>query len=193
MAVVRGCGSILAATILIAACSGPSSPIPSASQRAAPSPATFSSTNYGYTVSLPAGWTSVQASKAWDGSQGVSDLAPTSDQFLGPTNENFKSWAVAAPSRETLAAYTDAVVAATTRYHGDTCPPKPAAREPITIGGAAGTLLSYNCGVLINLAATVHHGVGYQFGLRDQAVIAATDPADRALFLAILQSVRFPG
>jgi hypothetical protein len=53
-------------------------------------------------------------------------------------------------------------------------------------------LLAYNCGILINHAVTVHHGVGYDFAFRDPTVAAATDPTDHAALLDILGSVQFP-
>lgn len=81
------------------------------------------------------------------------------------------------------------MMAANARDHGDTCPAKPETKHRITIGGGPGVLLTYNCGILINLAAAVHHGVGYQFGFRDPTVQAATDPADQTAFLAILESI----
>ncbi|MEO8229596.1 MAG: hypothetical protein ABI628_07520 [Chloroflexota bacterium] len=87
---------------------------------------------------------------------------------------------------------TGALIAATAKFHGDTCPPKPDAQDPIIIGGDPGILVAWNCGILINNALTVPNGVGYQFLLRDPAVHAATDPADRAVFLAMLESVQFP-
>ena len=84
------------------------------------------------------------------------------------------------------------MMAATARDHGDTCPAKPETRNQITVGDGPGILLEYDCGILINLAAAVHHGVGYQFGFRDPTVKAATDPADHATFLDILKSIQFP-
>jgi hypothetical protein len=65
-------------------------------------------------------------------------------------------------------------------------------RQRINVGSDQGVLLAYNCGILINLAAAVHNGVGYQFGFRDPTVNAATDPADEATFLAILESTQLP-
>jgi hypothetical protein len=52
--------------------------------------------------------------------------------------------------------------------------------------------VAFNCGLLINLAVALHHGVEYQFTLRDPTVQAATDPADQAVFSRILESVHFP-
>jgi hypothetical protein len=53
-------------------------------------------------------------------------------------------------------------------------------------------LLEYNCGILINMAATVRHGVGYVFVFRDDSVQAASDRTDHAVFAQILRSVEFP-
>ena len=77
----------------------------------------------------------------------------------------------------------------TVEDHGDTCPVTPDARNPIEIGGQPGTQLAWNCGILINQAVTVDNGVGYFFGFRDPSVQAATDSADRELFVELLKSV----
>ena len=68
----------------------------------------------------------------------------------------------------------------------------PDVTDQITIGGDPGTLLAFDCGILINNAIAVHDGVAYLFGFRDPAVHAATDPTDRATFVMLLESVRFP-
>ena len=141
-------------------------------------------------MALPAEWTSVPATKRWDGKSGVASDSADVDQFVSPFSAS--SWGFAAPSKQDLAAYTAALVAATTRYHGNTCPPKPQMITRITVGGGPGSLLAYNCGILINLATAVHHGVGYTFGFRDPSVHAATNPNDQAMFAAMLTSVRFP-
>jgi hypothetical protein len=141
-------------------------------------------------VSLPAGWAAVQAQKAWDGKAKLSSESPEVDEFTSPASAS--SWALAAPSTQKLAAFTASMIATNARDHGDTCPAKPEKTVPVTIGDGPGTLLAYNCGILINLAAAVHNGVGYQFGFRDPGVHTATDPADQATFLAILESMQFP-
>jgi hypothetical protein len=150
----------------------------------------FTSDTYGYTVTLPAQWTSKQAQKAWDGQVGLSSDSAEVDQFIGTYNAS--SWAAAAPSQLDLEAYTADMIAMNAREHGDTCPAKPEASHPVTIGGDDGIVLEYNCGILINLAAAVHDGVGYQFGFRDPTVQAASDPTDQATFVAILESMQFP-
>ena len=55
-----------------------------------------------------------------------------------------------------------------------------------------GTFLGFNCGILSNSAVTVRKGVGYQFGFRDLAIHAATEPSDRALLLELIKSVHVP-
>ncbi len=201
--------SFVVAILIVAACSdnastdsstatstsaiGPavtSSTAAATSTTAALTPTSFTSETYQYTLTLPAGWTSAQASKVWDGKTGLKSDSAEVDRFLAPADVT--STGVAAPSDQTLAASTDALIAATVQYHSDTCPPTPEAQDPITIGGAPGMLLSWDCGILINIAVTVHNGVGYQFLWRSPAVHAATDPTDRSEFLAMLESVQFP-
>ena len=74
-----------------------------------------------------------------------------------------------------------------------TCPATaPETTEPIQIGGQAGVLLSWNCGILINEALTIRNDTGFVFVMRDTGVQAATDPDDRAIFETLLDSVKFP-
>jgi hypothetical protein len=93
---------------------------------------------------------------------------------------------------KSLADYVTELIAWNYKYHGDTCPAKPESQTPIKVGGVAGVLVQWNCGILINNAVTVRNGVAYQFLFRDQAVQAASDPADKATFLSLLGSVKFP-
>jgi hypothetical protein len=196
---IIGRASLLAATLLLASCTASDPAVPStsttssadtASPSASSNRTTFGSRTYGYSLELPALWAAIPAQKTWDGRAPLSSDSDEVDQFPGTYNAS--SWAVAAPSTQNLAAYTASMIAATTRDHGDTCPAKPETRTEITVGGGPGILLEYNCGILINLAAAVHHGVGYQFGFRDPTVKAASDPADHETFLGILTSVQFP-
>jgi hypothetical protein len=174
MAMRMGRGLLVVAVLVVAACSGSG----------------FKSTTYGYSLTVPSEWITFQASKAWDGTQAISNDAPESDQFISRLAA--RAWAVAAPTDNDLAAYTTQLVESNARDHGDTCPPQPEAQESIKVGNEPGTLLAYNCGILINLAVAVHNGRAYVFGFRDLAVQAATDAADRSTFVAMLESVRFP-
>lgn len=202
---VTGHPLLLAALFLIGSCSSGSAtsssspgsshtgtaPQSSGSSQASAAPGTFTSATYGYTLTPPAHWTSTQASGKWDGRSGLDIDASQVDKFRSPlTDPAF--WAVATQWQRSLAAFTSFAISWTNSFHGDTCPVEPARRSPIIVGGQPGVLLAYDCGLLINYAVTVHHGVGYWFVLRDQGVQAATDPADHATFLHVLKSVQFP-
>jgi hypothetical protein len=204
----------LAVALMVVACGGGSpSAIPSASQSASPSSAAptaspetaspsapasasaastaFTSTTYGYSLTLPAGWTSIQATAAWDGKGMPFHDVPQADQFVGPATAS--AWFYGAPTTKPLAGRVEEAIAAQAAEHSDTCPPVPEVNEPIQIGGEAGVLMGWNCGILIDAAITVHNGTAYVFGFRDPAVHAAADPTDRALFLELVGSVEFPG
>jgi len=189
-------GLMLAAVFVTTSCSGTgspgsSSPRSSASQSTTtPNPALFTSATYGYALTLPVGWRSKQALYKWDGDTGLSIGSAEVDKFQSGTPA--AAWGVAARWTGDLAAYTSFSIAWSYRHHEDTCPPAPATRAPVTVGGEPGVLLEYNCGILINVAATVHRGVGYMFVFRDSDVAAATDPTDHATFLQMLGSVHFP-
>jgi hypothetical protein len=184
--VATGCASTAPASIVATPSLTPSietSPTPSP-------PSTFTSPIYGYTVELPGGWKAIEATLAWDGTSDASSDSPEVDQWIGRTEAS--AWAFAAPYAGDLNAYTKQTVADNARYHGNTCPPTPEAQDPITIDGEPGELLAYDCGILINLAVTLHNGVGYRFGLRDPTIPAATDPGDAAIFAGLLGSLRLP-
>jgi len=154
-----------------------------------PSAEQFISEAYGYSLTLPRGWTPVQASARWDGKGAPGSDDVVVDQLIGPATA--VSWAYAASTTKTLPAYVKTTIKATVEDHADTCPANPVAEDSIQIGGQPGTLLAWNCGVLVNQAVTVQHGVGFFFGFLDQSVHAAADAADRKLFLKLLSSVQF--
>jgi hypothetical protein len=171
--------------------SGSVSPSAETSPSTSPSPSAekFASEAYGYSLTLPRGWTPVQASARWDGEGAPGSDDAVVDQFIGPAAA--VSWAYAASTTMALPAYVKTTIKATDEDHGDTCPANPVAEDSIQIGGQPGTLLAWNCGVLVNQAVTVQHGVGFFFGFLDQSVHAATDAADRKLFLKLLSSIQF--
>jgi len=191
-------GSLFAAVTLVASCSGSSSSPtssttggPSATPSSTGAPTTFTSKQYGYTLTLPAQWTSADAVGKWDRRSALDIGSFDVDRFFSGV-QGKGSYGAAGRWHGDLASYTTWLVAWTHRTHGDTCPAKPSTRTPISIGGQQGVLLAYNCGILINIAATVHHGVGYHFVFKDDGVFDSTDPADRATFLQMLNSVQFP-
>ncbi|TME13466.1 MAG: hypothetical protein E6I65_00915 [Chloroflexi bacterium] len=168
-------------------------PSPAVSSTAAASPTgptVFTSPMYGYTVTIPAGWLAAPALLRWDGIKQPGPDAEA-DKFAGP--EQLTAWAFAGPFSGDLAAFVTDRITANARDHSDTCPrATPEINEPLPIGGQAWVLLGWNCGALINNAVTVRAGVAYEFAYRDLGIEAATDPADRALFQSILNSVELP-
>jgi hypothetical protein len=173
-----------------AAPSAASSVAPSAAPSASASPVAFTSKTYGYSLTLPGNWTTIQATAAWNGKGAPFHDVPEADQFVGPPPAS--AWFFGAPTKKDLAARVKESIAANAAEHGNTCPPVPSVQEPIEIGGEPGVFLAFNCGILINNAITVHDGMAYLFGFRDPAVHDATSPKDRAVFLEMLKSVTFP-
>ena len=165
-------------------------PMPTVAASSSAGPTAFTSTKYGYSLTVPAGWTVIQATAAWDGKGAPFHDVPEADQFVGPTAAS--AWFFGAPTTKDLAGRVKESIAANAAEHGNTCPAVPQVKDPIVIGTEPGTLLGYDCGILINTAIAVHKGKAYLFGFRDPAVHAATDPTDRAAFLQLLKSVRFP-
>ena len=165
-------------------------PSPTAAPSAATVPTTFTSVTYGYSLTLPAKWTAIQATVAWDGVSGLSHDSRETDQFIDSANRS--AWANAAATKGRLTDVVKETISDTVKYHGDTCPDAPDAQHKIKIGGEPGILLEWNCGILINNAIAVHDHIAYLFGFRDVGVHAATDAQDRAALQGLLDSVRFP-
>jgi hypothetical protein len=156
----------------------------------ATSPTTFTSTTYGYSLIVPAGWTMSGAIANWDGIGMPGDDALVADLFESPTGQIV--WAVGALTKKTLPGYVDDRIEANFADRGDDCPAAPAVQKPIEIGGQDGSLVDWDCGFLFNIAITVRGGLAYQFAFQDEAVDAASDRTDEAMFTGLLRSVRFP-
>lgn len=180
------------AALLVAASSSCAPPTGTTSPSASsPAPGVFVSARYRYTIKLPDGWAGTQADVTWAGTTwlAVDNLAV--DRF-GPAGGAGAAYGAAAPTTESLDAWAAAGMAANLDEHKAFCPAKlQTVVESVTIGGQPGTLESMNCGILIMTAFAVVHGEGYEFGLRDPAVQAATDPTDKATFTTMLGSVVF--
>jgi hypothetical protein len=178
------------AAVTAAASQAPSVAVATPTTSVAASPSTFTSPLYGYTLTLPAGWSAGAAIFRWDGRSAAGHEEPEVDKFGGPPSAS--AWAFAAPVKLDLDGFVQDRIEANAREHGDTCPATPEVNEPIQIGGEPGVFLAWNCGILINQALIVHEGIGFCMLLRDLKVQAATDDADRALLEDLLNSVTFP-
>jgi hypothetical protein len=155
-----------------------------------PTPSTFASALYGYSLTVPAGWYAAGAILPWDGASAPGYDDPVVDKFGGPGKAS--AFAFAAPTMSSLDKLTRDTIKWTVRDHGDTCPATaPAVTESVAFGSAKGTFLGWNCGILIDQVVAVHDGKAYTLVMRDPGVAAATDAADRAVLDQLLASVVF--
>jgi hypothetical protein len=167
------------------------SPTASPSGVASPArPTTFTSPLYGYTITVPAGWAVAPAIVRWDGKTQPGPDADT-DKFGGPAQ--LSAFGFAGRFSGNLTAFVSDRIAATAQDHADTCPvAEPEINERLQIGAQQWALLGWDCGALINTAVTVRAGIGYVVTFRNLAIQAATDPADRAIFRSMLDSIELP-
>jgi hypothetical protein len=185
IALLAGCAS--------SATTGPSAPATQSPAATASTPAAtriFSSRHYGYTETLPAGWTGGQATQQWNGTGAPGDEDSVVDLFHGPGG--VEAWAMAAPTQESLAAYARATIRAA--HAGHPCPATPQTDQAITIGGAPARLLGMECppgsGFLVETAVTIHDGTAFVFASQNPSG-AGSQSADRAAFRTFLASIRF--
>ena len=184
-AVLAGCASSAGAHT--AGASPTHSPALAASTPAAARIVT--SRHYGYTEALPAGWRLVtQATQQWDGKGAPGYEDSVVDLFAGPGG--VQAWALAAPTKESLAAYTSATIRAARAAHPSS---PPQTNQAITIGGAPARLLTVTApagsGFLVEIAVTVHHGTAFVFASLNPS---GTTPTDRPAFRKFLAGITFP-
>jgi hypothetical protein len=151
---------------------------------------TFTSRHYGYAGALPAGWSSdVQATQQWNGQGAPGDDDSVVDLFSGPGG--VEAWAMAAPTKQSLQAYTTATTRASAAAHP--CPATPQTDQAITISGEPARLLNMQCpagsGFLVEIATTIHDGTAYVFTSQNPTG-SGNQSADRAAFRNFLAGVR---
>lgn len=185
IALLAGCAS--------PATTGPGAPPAQSPAATASTPAAariFTSRHYRYTEALPAGWTGGQATQQWNGTGAPGDDDSVVDLFHGPGG--VEAWAIAAPTKENLAAYTRTTTRAAAAAHP--CPATPQTDQAITIGGAPAQLLSMQCppgsGFLVELAVTTHDGTAFVFASQNPSG-TGSQSADRTAFRTFLASIRF--
>jgi hypothetical protein len=168
---------------------------PSASQTAPPSAepvaTTYTSSFYGYSLTLLAGWQVVPASIRWDGISDPGHDEPTVDQMSGPSGPSISAaWAFSIPVTKDLKGYASERLAADATVHP--CPKTAATTTQITIDGTPGLLMTRDCGILVLTALTIKTGAAFVFYLQDSSIHGPTDPTDEATFASMLASVRLP-
>jgi len=185
IALLAGCAS--------SATTGPSAPSAHSPAATASTPAAariFASQHYGYTEALPAGWTGGQATQQWNGMGAPGDDDSVVDLFHGPGG--VEAWAIAAPTKENLAAYARATIRGAAAAHP--CPATPQTDQAITISGAPARLLSMQCppgsGFLVETAVTVHDRTAFVFASQNPSG-TGNHRTDRAAFREFLASIRF--
>ena len=185
--------ALLTVAGVLAGCASPATTSPSAtpahtSAATTRTPAAtriFTSRHYHYAEALPAGWlSSTQATQQWDGTGAPGNEDSVVDLFQGPGG--VEAWAIAAPTKQSLAAYTTTTIQASNAGHQ--CPPVTQPSQAITIGGAPARLLAFQCpagsGFLVEMAVTVHDGTAFVFASQNPTRTKATDRAAFGKFLA---------
>ena len=152
-------------------------------------PQTFTSTLYGYSMTVPAGWNAVPARIVWDGDADPGHDTPMVDRMFAPSGA--AAWAYAQPVDTDLESYTASRNLADNVDHD--CPLVPETSEPIVIDGETGVLQSKQCGILVMSVQVIHDGVAYSIYMQDYNVEAASDADDLAVFHQMLDSVDLPG
>jgi hypothetical protein len=149
------------------------------------------SRHYGYTETLPRRWRLArQATRPWNGKGGPGYDRPVVDLFIGPSQ--IQAWAIAAPTNQSLAAYTAKIIRHDRAAHPCSAPQTD---QAITIGGAPARLLGMQCpsgsGFLVETAVTVRNGTGFVFTSQNPtATTAANRASDRAAFHNFLTGIR---
>jgi hypothetical protein len=167
----------------------PASLRPTESPSPQPTSTTYTSSLYGYSLALPAGWQVVPASTRWDGISDPGHDEPPVDQMSGP--ETAVAWAFSTPPiTKDLRTYASDRLAADAKAHP--CPKTAATTDKITIDGLPGLLMSRDCGILVLTALTIRRGTGFVFYLQDSSIHSASYPPDKMILAAMLASVGLP-
>ena len=149
---------------------------------------TFTSTLYGYSMTVPTGWTAAPARIVWDGDADAGHDTPMVDRMAAPSGA--AAWAYAQPVDTDLETYTASRNLADNVDYD--CPLVPETSEPIVIDGEMGVLQSKQCGILVMSVQVIHDGIAYSIYMQDYNVEAASDADDLAVFHEMLDSVDLP-
>ena len=177
----------LITVITVGELAGGRSPVSAA--RTAAAARVFNSPHNGYTVALPAGW-SAEAGQPFDGPGGAGLGKDGVDVFHGPPY--VVAWAFAVPLPASPAAYATAITRTAAQLP---CPAAVLTSQAVTIGGVAARLIGMSCpsqgGVFMLTAAATHNQTALVLVFEDSSGVRAAEHADRAVFRALLASIRF--
>jgi len=145
----------------------------------------FVSTRYGYSIVLPAAWTSYPASLPWHGGPPFMDPSRV-DSYQAADGRTFAVAARSLPRTTTLQKWAS-------MYVGTALPSfckKSRGYRATTLGGAPALAFTGHCEVHdINIGLTVRRRRGYVFALASPSANSAS--ADGAVFEAARRSFRF--
>jgi hypothetical protein len=145
----------------------------------------FVSKRYGYSIVLPAAWTSTPASTGWHGGPPFQSTEAV-DLFDAADGRSFAVAAHSIPRAMTLRQWATSYVRAALPSF---CK-KSRDYQTTTLGGAPALSFTAHCEVHdVAVALTVHRGHGYTFALASPAIDTAA--ADRTVFDAARRSFRF--
>jgi hypothetical protein len=163
------------------------SPAPSPTTEPTAPPSTFTSSRYGYSIDLPAGWTGYPAFVSWDGTSAPAYDQAAVDQLKSSTGT--VAWVMSAPTTKTLPPYIAAQTAIDAVEHP--CPTAAELDQAITIDGEPARMLVKHCGTLVVSAAVIHKGSGYFFYFQHLPEDTA-DPESYEIFKTLLAGVTWP-
>lgn len=187
-------GRIIAAIsfILVGVLAGCSPPLTDSPGGSAPSSRTsgaaaahlFTSRLYGYTVTLPAGWSGQQGQR-WPATGAPSPV----DVFRGLPY--VAAWAFAVPRPTSPAAYAGELTRTAAQLP---CPAAPQTSQAVTIGGVPAVLMGMRCpargGALMLTAVTTSGQSTLLITFEDSSGISSAERADRAVFRGFLAGIR---
>jgi len=201
--------ALVVVSVVLAACGGtvaapttePVTPAPTAAVAATPAPTLaptpaptpapyeFTSTGYGYRITLPGVSVATQRLQAWDGEARIDWVGPYTDQVLLPGSVRF--FAYGAPTDLDLDAFSARIQEQSAEWHD--CPAQPAEVTDLAIGQTVGRLSRMRCvgnayiqklvlvrdgsGLVVNLLAEPAVDMGEAEALFEELVAAMTWPA----------------
>ena len=156
------------------------------------SPSVFISPIYGYSISLPAGWSVVKpATEGWDAVSAPGHDTESADLFASTSGTLL--WAYSGPTSKSLARFTAAQTAADAAAHP--CPAAPETDEAFRVGGEAAQFTVKHCpatdGILVAMTAVIREGTGYLFYFQHPPAAPSRDD-DAAVFKMLLAAVVLP-